>query len=56
MEIGPLLVLILSVAAVAASPVSHGAVVMFVYLFVRPTREFFTHLETSTLPVKGYKF
>ena len=26
-------------------------------LFVcRPTREFFTHLEMSPLPVKGYKF
>ena len=24
--------------------------------FYRPTREFFTHLETSPLPVKGFKF
>ena len=31
---------------------------MFFSLFgsYRPTREFFTHLETSPLPVKGCKF
>ena len=31
---------------------------VFVCLFgvYRPTREFFTHLETSLLPVKGCKF
>ena len=33
-------------------------VCMFVCLFgvYRPTREFFTHMETSPLPVKGCKF
>ena len=32
--------------------------IMFVCLIVvfRPTREFFTHMETSSLPVKGCKF
>ena len=28
---------------------------MFVWDF-RPTREFFTHMETSPIPVKGFKF
>ena len=37
-------------------------VIMFVCLFVcmfvvlRPTLEFFTYMETSPLPVKGFKF
>ena len=26
------------------------------FVIFRPTREFFTHLETSPLPMKGYKF
>ena len=32
--------------------------VVFVCMFGvnRPTREFFTHMETSLLPMKGYKF
>ena len=34
------------------------ASVVFVCMFgvYRPTREFFTHMETSLLPMKGYKF
>ena len=32
--------------------------VFFVCMFgvYRPSREFFTHMETSLLPMKGYKF
>ena len=29
---------------------------LFLFEVYRPTREFFTHMETSTLPVKGCKF
>ena len=36
----------------------HQSICLFVCLFgvYRSTREFFTHMETSTLPVKGFKF
>ena len=30
--------------------------IVFFCLFDRPTREFFTHMETSPLPLKGCKF
>ena len=36
-----------------------SALLVFVCLFnwgFRPTRKFFTHMETSPLPVKGFKF
>ena len=31
-------------------------VCLFVWVFYRPTRQFFTHMETSPLPVKDCKF
>ena len=44
-----------SIHEIAITPI---AVHLFVCLFrvFRPTREFFTHSETSSLPAKGCKF
>ena len=40
--------------------VDHNTLLIVHYFFLfgvyRPTPEFFTHMETSPFPVKGYKF
>ena len=47
-----------STCTVHRPPKTNLFVCLFVCLFgvYRPTREFFTHMETSPLPVKGCKF
>ena len=52
---------LLSPLATQVKNLSVTTVTHFVCLFVcvefnRPTREFFTHMETSQLPIKGCKF